>query len=123
MSLLEARGLSKRYGAVVALRSATLVVEPGEIHALLGANGAGKSTLVKMLTGVVRPDGGTMAVDGRPVRVASPARATRLGMAPVFQDPALVPDLTVAQNLRLTSARVREVRRWLSQMDFAVDLN
>src|SRR3954447_8024424 len=85
MPLLEARELSKRYGAVVALRSATLVVEPGEVHALLGANGAGKSTLVKMLTGVIRPDSGTIAVSGRTVRMPSPGRATRLGLASVFQ--------------------------------------
>jgi ribose transport system ATP-binding protein len=121
MSLLEARTLSKRYGAVVALRSATLVVEPGEVHALLGANGAGKSTLVKMLTGIVRPDSGTISVSGREVQVASPFHAARLGMAPVFQDPALVPDLTVAQNLRLTRTDLRAVRRWLSEMDFSVD--
>src|SRR5690348_13625518 len=122
MSLLEARDLSKRYGAVVALRSATLVVEPGEVHALLGANGAGKSTLVKLLTGIVRPDAGTISVAGREVRIASPFHAARLGVAPVFQDPALIPDLTVAQNLRLTRTDVGAVRRWLSDMDFPVDL-
>src|SRR3954447_13996480 len=67
MSLLTVRNLHKRYGAVVALRAANLVVEPGEIHALLGANGAGKSTLVKMLTGVIHPDGGEIEVRGKPV--------------------------------------------------------
>ena len=123
MSLLEARDLSKRYGAVVALRSATLVVEPGEIHALLGANGAGKSTLVKMLTGVTRPDSGTIVVQGAPVRIASPLRAQRHGLAVVFQDPALAPDMTVRQNLRLTGTNIREVRRWLGEMDFNVDLS
>ena len=94
MSLLTAREVSKRYGPVVALGSATLVVEPGEVHALLGANGAGKSTLVKVLTGVIRPDAGEIRVDGAAVRVSSPAQAARIGLAPVFQDPALVPDLT-----------------------------
>ena len=64
---------------------------PGEIHALLGANGAGKSTLVKVLTGVIRGDGGTISVSRRPVRPRSPVQAARLGLAPVFQDPALVP--------------------------------
>ena len=123
VSLLEARDLSKRYGAVVALRSATLVVEPGEIHALLGANGAGKSTLVKMLTGVTRPDSGTIVVQGAPVRIASPLRAQRHGLAVVFQDPALAPDMTVRQNLRLTGTNIREVRRWLGEMDFNVDLS
>jgi ribose transport system ATP-binding protein len=119
--LLEARGVGKRYGPVVALRAASLVVEPGEIHALLGANGAGKSTLVKILTGVVRNDEGTITVDGRPVRVTSPARAARIGLAPVFQDPALVGDLTIAQNLRLTGSPVDEIRRRLREMDLHVD--
>jgi len=63
--LLEATEVSKRYGAVVALKSASLRVRPGEAHALMGANGAGKSTLVKVLTGAVRPDGGTITVRGK----------------------------------------------------------
>ncbi len=120
-SLLEARNLSKRYGAVVALGSGTLVVEPGEVHALLGANGAGKSTLVKLLTGVIRPDSGSLAVNGKDVRVSSPAAAARLGLAPVFQDPALVPDLTIAQNMRLTGVPVDAVRRELRALDLDVD--
>ena len=123
MSLLEVRGVAKRYGPVIALRSADLVVEPGEIHALLGANGAGKSTLVKILTGVIRPNAGTIQVNGREVRVSSPAAATRIGLAPVFQDPALVPDLTVSQNLRLTGSSVSAVRRRLAEMDIRLDFN
>jgi len=123
MSLLAVRDLSKQYGAVVALRSANLTVEPGEVHALLGANGAGKSTLVKMLTGVIQPDGGTITVRDRPVRIASPAAARRIGLAAVFQDPALVPDLTALQNLRLTGTDVAAVRRWLEVMDLTrIDL-
>ena len=123
MSLLTAREVSKRYGPVVALRSATLVVEPGEVHALLGANGAGKSTLVKVLTGVIRPDGGTILVNGTESSVSSPAQAARIGLAPVFQDPALVPDLTVAQNLRLTGTPVAAVRRHLRDLDLDVDFD
>jgi ribose transport system ATP-binding protein len=123
VSLLEARDVSKHYGPVVALRSASLVVEPGEIHALLGANGAGKSTLVKVLTGVVRQDAGTMRVGGREVEIASPAAAARIGLAPVFQDPALVPDLTVAQNLRLTRASRDAVRARLREMDLDLDFS
>ncbi len=119
--LLEARGVGKRYGPVVALRSASLVVEPGEVHALLGANGAGKSTLVKILTGVVRNDEGTISVGGEEVRISSPARAARFGLAPVFQDPALVGDLTIAQNLRLTRAPVEEVRKQLRAIDLDID--
>jgi ribose transport system ATP-binding protein len=120
-ALLEARGLAKSYGPVQALKSADLTVTAGEIHALLGANGAGKSTLVKLLTGVVRHDAGTVSVMGREVRVSSPAAAARIGLAPVFQDPALLPDLTVAQNLRLTRASVEGVRQALHGMDLDVD--
>jgi len=121
--LLEARGVAKHYGPVVALRSADLSVAPGEVHALLGANGAGKSTLVKCLTGVTRPDSGTISVAGRPVRARSPMHAARIGLSPVFQDPALVPDLTVAQNLRLTRSSVDAVRSQLSAMDLQVSFH
>jgi ribose transport system ATP-binding protein len=122
MSLLEVRNVAKRYGPVVALKSAELVVEPGEVHALLGANGAGKSTLVKILTGVIRHDAGTIAVNGEQVRVTSPEGARKVGFAPVFQDPALLPDLTVAQNLRLTRTDVGATREWLERMELTVDL-
>ena len=80
--LLEARGVAKHYGPVLALRSADLSVSPGEVHALLGANGAGKSTLVKCLTGVIRPDAGTISVAGRKARPRSPTHAARLGLSP-----------------------------------------
>ena len=120
--LMEARDVAKRFGPVVALRSADLVVEPGEVHALLGANGAGKSTLVKILTGVLQADSGTIAVDGRSARVRSPSSAARIGLAPVFQDPALVPDLTVSANLRMTRSDVDAVRRELASLELDVDL-
>jgi ribose transport system ATP-binding protein len=119
--LLEARNVAKHYGPVVALRSADLVVEPGEIHALLGANGAGKSTLVKILTGVVAPDSGEIAVAGSAVSMRSPRAARAAGLAPVFQDPALMPDLTVAQNMRLTGADLGRVQASLRDMDLALD--
>jgi ribose transport system ATP-binding protein len=119
-TLLEARAVAKHYGPVVALRSADLSVAPGEIHALLGANGAGKSTLVKCLTGVIRTDGGTIEVGGRATRARSPMHAARLGLASVFQDPALVPDLSVSQNLRLTGASIDAVRSELAAMDLDV---
>ncbi len=122
MPLLEVRNVAKRYGPVVALKSAELVVEPGEIHALLGANGAGKSTLVKVLTGIIRHDAGTVAVNGEQVRIGSPERARRVGFAPVFQDPALLPDLTIAQNFRLTRTPIDSAREWLDRMELQVDL-
>ena len=119
--ILEARGIAKRFGPVVALRSADLAVRPGEVHALLGANGAGTSTLVKTLTGVLRPDAGSISVAGRAVRPRTPDHAASLGLAPVFQDPALVPDLSIAQNLRLTGVSPRGVRSQLAAMDLDVD--
>src|SRR3954471_12614963 len=122
-TLLEARGIRKTYGPVVALTSAELNVAPGEIHALLGANGAGKSTLVKVLSGVIKADAGEIVVAGHTVKVSSPAQAARIGLAPVFQDPALVPDLTVSQNLRLTRTSADAVRRKLNDLDLDVDLS
>jgi ribose transport system ATP-binding protein len=119
--LMEARDLAKSFGPVIALRSAEVVVEPGEVHALLGANGAGKSTLVKILTGVLQADGGSIKVNGDAVRVRSPAQAARIGLAPVFQDPALVPDLTVADNLHLTGSDLTAVRQELAAMELSVD--
>lgn len=114
--LLATKGIAKRYGSVVALRSVDLTVKPGEIHALLGANGAGKSTLVKILSGVFPADSGTIAVNGVSVRLRKPADSTRDGLATVFQDPALIPDLTIEQNLRISKLDETEIRVWLERM-------
>jgi ribose transport system ATP-binding protein len=115
--LLQTAAVGKAFGSVVALRAVDLTVQPGEAHALLGANGAGKSTLVKVLTGVLRADAGTIAIHGRPTVLRRPADARVHGLAPVFQDPALAPDLTVAANLRLTGADVDAVGAQLADMD------
>jgi ribose transport system ATP-binding protein len=115
--LLQTTAVAKAFGPVVALRTVDLSVAPGEVHALLGANGAGKSTLVKILTGVLRNDSGTVAVNGQPVDLHSPTESRDKGLAPVYQDPALVGDLTVEQNLRLTGADPALVRRELAEMD------
>ena len=117
--LLEATGVSKTYGAVVALKSASLAVRPGEVHALMGANGAGKSTLVKILTGAVRPDGGTIAVRGRQRVVHSPGEARRGGLVSVYQEPALIPDLDIRSNLRLTETPLEPFRSWLRELGLA----
>src|SRR5918995_3139277 len=114
--LLEATGIGKAYGAVQALRSASLMVRPGEVHALMGANGAGKSTLVKILTGAVHPDRGTIAVRGRDRVVHSPAEARNGGLVSVYQEPALIPDLDIGDNLRLTRTPVEPFRHWLREL-------
>jgi simple sugar transport system ATP-binding protein len=100
-ALLEARGISKRYGAVQALDRASFTVFPGEVVALIGDNGAGKSTLVKVLSGVTRPDAGEIIVNGEPVHLSSPVEARRHGIETVYQDLALAPDLDAAANLHL----------------------
>jgi ribose transport system ATP-binding protein len=117
--LLEATGVSKTYGAVVALKSASLAVRAGEIHALMGANGAGKSTLVKILTGAVRPDAGTISVRGRQRTVHSPAEARRGGLVSIYQEPALIPDLDIRANLRLTETPLEPFRHWLAELGLA----
>jgi ribose transport system ATP-binding protein len=117
--LLEATGITKRYGAVIALRDASLSVRPGEVHALMGANGAGKSTLVKILTGAVRPDAGTILVGGSARDIQSPSAARRAGLVSVYQEPAIIPDLTVADNLRLTDTSVSVFRSWVDELGIA----
>jgi ribose transport system ATP-binding protein len=115
-NLLEAKDIAKTYGAVVALKAASLAVRPGEVHALMGANGAGKSTLVKILTGAVRPDSGTIAVRGKPRIAHSPAEARRGGVVSVYQEPSLIPDLDVRSNLRLTETPFDPFRHWLREL-------
>ena len=115
--LLEATGVAKRYGAVAALRSASLSVRAGEVHALMGANGAGKSTLVKILTGAVHPDEGTILVRGEPYVARSPAEARQGGVVSVYQEPAVIPDLDIRSNLRLTRTPVFENFRSAGRRD------
>jgi len=114
--LLEATGVSKAYGAVIALRSASLAVRPGEVHALMGANGAGKSTFVKILTGAVRPDSGRIVVRGRERTAHSPAEARHNGLVSVYQEPSLIPDLDIRSNLRLTETPLEPFHDWLREL-------
>jgi rhamnose transport system ATP-binding protein len=97
--VLEMRAISKRFGATQALEDVSLALNPGEIHALLGENGAGKSTLIKIMTGVQQQDSGEIRIDGQPVRVASSQDAQRLGVAAMYQEPMIFPDLSVAENI------------------------
>jgi ribose transport system ATP-binding protein len=120
--LLEARSVSKRYGTVQALHSASLAVWPGEVHALVGANGAGKSTLVKVITGVVRADSGWLSVGGLRLGFSGPEQARASGVYAVFQEPSLVPGLTVAQNLVLSRSNPHTVAASLAELGANVDL-
>jgi ABC-type sugar transport system ATPase subunit len=99
--VLRAENISKRFGAVVALDGASLDIPAGKVTALVGDNGAGKSTLVKTLSGVLRPDGGSIRVDGQPVQISDPRVARGLGIHTVFQDLALVGSLDIVENVFL----------------------
>ena len=122
-SLLSIKGLEKSYGSVVALKNANFEVSPGEIHALLGANGAGKSTLVKILTGVITSNNGTISLNGKQLTFSSPDDARKNGVAPVFQDPALIPDISIQRNLTLTGTNEARFISELALMGLKVDLN
>ena len=122
-SLLSIKGLEKSYGSVVALKNANFDVSPGEIHALLGANGAGKSTLVKILTGVITSNNGTISLNGKQLTFSSPDDARKNGVAPVFQDPALIPDISIQRNLTLTGTNEARFVSELALMGLKVNLN
>ena len=105
--VIRARGLMKRYGTVIAMDGADFDLYPGEICAVIGDNGAGKSTLIKALSGAVTPDHGEVLVDGQPVHFKSPDDARREGIETVYQNLALSPALSIADNMFLG----REVRK------------
>ncbi len=117
--VLEARGLRKAYGSVVALDGCDFEARAGEILAVIGDNGAGKSSLIKALSGAIRPDSGEMLLDGARVSFSSPADARATGIETVYQELAVAPALTIAENLFLG----RELRRpgilgqWLRWLD------
>jgi rhamnose transport system ATP-binding protein len=111
VTLLELKDLSKAFGGVRALRGVSFDLRPGEIHALVGENGAGKSTLVRILTGAVTADSGTIEIEGRRVDHADPVVMRGLGVAPIYQQPALLPDLTVAENVAMGLERGGPWRR------------
>jgi ABC-type sugar transport system ATPase subunit len=100
-AVLEVRGITKQFGGVAALAGASLTLPGSSVIALAGENGAGKSTLIKVLSGVIQPDGGQILLDGRPVSFANPSDAASGGVATVYQELSLLPQLSVAENLFL----------------------
>lgn len=130
--VLEIRDISRRFGNTQALDGVSLRLYPGEVHALLGENGAGKSTLIKIVTGVYQPDSGQILLDGRPVHIGSTLAAQRLGIAAIYQEPLMYPDLNVAENIFITHAgrgpfvdwgrMYREAEALLAQLDVRLDV-
>jgi simple sugar transport system ATP-binding protein len=106
---IELRGISKRFGSVIALQGVDMAVNAGEVHCLLGDNGAGKSTLIKILSGVHRPTAGEILVDGRPVEFRNPRDAAACGVATVFQDLGMIPLMSIARNFFLGREPVRGI--------------
>lgn len=130
---LELRGVRKNFGAVVALRNGELTLHKGSIHALVGENGAGKSTLVKIMAGLYSRDAGTFEMEGEPVQFRSTADAKAAGIAVIYQEPTLFPDLSVTENIfmgrqptgrfgRIDKAAMRaEVVRLLGRLGVRID--
>jgi rhamnose transport system ATP-binding protein len=130
--VLEMVHVCKRFGATQALEDVSLSLQRGEIHALLGENGAGKSTLIKIMTGVQQLDSGEIRIDGQPVRIASSQDAQRLGVAAIYQEPMIFPDLSVAENIFIghhdrghvvdRRRMDREAQEVLGQLDVRLDV-
>src|SRR3954465_14300856 len=112
--LLRATHVEKSYAGVHALRDASFELRAGEVHALIGENGAGKSTLIKIITGAVEPDSGEITLDGTRVAQNSPRIAKQLGIAAIYQQPALFPELSVAENIAIGL----EESSWLNRVDW-----
>ena len=119
--LLQLTNVTKSFGAVRALKGVSFDLRAGEVHALLGENGAGKSTLIKVITGAHQPDGGTVEIGGQSVRHLTPAAAHKLGIACIYQQPALFPDLTVSENIGLRLEPAIALRPLLFHLVESVD--
>lgn len=131
--LLQTRAITKTFPGVKALTAVDFALERGEIHAVMGENGAGKSTLINVLTGVERPDAGTILLDGRPVAPRSPHHAQDLGISTVYQEVNLCPNLSVAENMFIGRAPrrfglidwktiERRARAALAELEIAIDV-
>jgi rhamnose transport system ATP-binding protein len=123
-TILHAESISKSFAGVRALQRVSFDPQAGAVHALVGENGAGKSTLIKIFTGAEQPDSGTLEIAGQPVRHLDPAASRALGVAAIYQQPALFPDLTVAENIALALERKKPWQRiqWKARGELAADL-
>ena len=110
--VLELRHVSKSFAMTAALSDVSFAVLPGEVHAIVGENGAGKSTLIKIMTGVYQPDAGEIFSEGRPVAVRSTQDAQALGVAAIFQEPMVFPDLDVAENIFISHRNLGRLMNW-----------
>lgn len=130
--ILQMKHISKRFDTTQALDDVSLDLYPGEIHALMGENGAGKSTLIKIMTGVYHPDEGQILLDGKPIRVGNSVEAQAYGIAAIYQEPMIFPDLNVAENIFIThrsrgpfvnwNKMFREAEDILAQLDVKLDV-
>jgi rhamnose transport system ATP-binding protein len=122
--LLTVSNVTKSFGGVRALKGVSFELEPGEVHALVGENGAGKSTLIKLITGAHTPDSGEIALNGQHLSRLDPASARKMGIAVVYQQPALFPDLTVTENisLRLEHGGLMRLLSWGKRRRKTVEL-
>ena len=120
---LHLTGISKRFGAVRAIRNADITIRAGRVHALVGENGAGKSTMIKIIAGVESADTGSIEFEGRPVSITHTTDAIALGIATVYQEPQLFPELTVSENI-FTGREIRKGGRvaWSEQNAKVVEL-
>lgn len=117
--VLEMRHISKRFDMTQALDDVSLTLYPGEIHALVGENGAGKSTLIKIMTGIHRPDQGEVLLDERPVQIHNSQQAQAYGIAAIYQEPMVFPDLNVAENIFISHRDRGPFVRWGKMYDDA----
>src|SRR6476660_6237622 len=115
-AVFKAEHISKSFGGVQALQDVHFEIFPGEVHALLGENGAGKSTLIKIMTGVYQPDAGELFLDGQPIHFANTRAAQEHGVAAIYQEPRLFPDLDIAENILVGRQPTRGGRIIWAQM-------
>ncbi|HEY5669965.1 MAG TPA: sugar ABC transporter ATP-binding protein [Anaerolineales bacterium] len=120
--ILQIRHISKRFDTTQALDDVSLDLYPGEIHALMGENGAGKSTLIKIMTGIYHSDKGEMLLDGKPIRVSNSIDAQAYGIAAIYQEPMVYPDLNVAENIFISHRSQGVIVNWRKMYQDAEDI-